>query len=486
MNRACVRFFVFVLLGSGLAMAPGNVARAKAQNPMHQQPEDGPPTRRLTLHPAAEPRPALKYKLLPELLDRRPGNAALWYNKIALTFRGGPEFREEREKESQWNDNDLPLEELPREEARAVVQRWRQVFDDLEFAARRDDCDWELPYRERNPIAMRLNDIQECRSYARLLKLKTRLQIAEGDLEGAIATLKTGYALARHVACGETFIHALVGMAISGLMNEEVEELVQQPAAPNLYWSLSSLPRPFIDLRISREEEYGLIYLMYPELQNIESEQHGPEFWNRLLDKLTADVAQWNDAAWKDHSKVTLAARAVQRYPDAKRSLVAAGRSPEEVAAMPVAQVVVLYSLQIYDESRDDVFKWLGLPYWEARAGFDNYQEVASAAREKEILPLFTVLGPATGPLANASAHNERAFAMLRTIEALRLFASHHKGQAPTRLEDIVAVPVPNDPLTGLSFIYRVEDDTAVLEAPLPPDMSPRHFGKRYEIRFSH
>ena len=71
---------------------------------------------------------------------------------------------------------------------------------------------------------MRLDDIQECRSYARLLKLKTRLQIADGDLDGAIETLQTGYALARHVACGETFIHALVGMSISGLMNEEVEE----------------------------------------------------------------------------------------------------------------------------------------------------------------------------------------------------------------------------------------------------------------------
>ena len=231
------------------------------------------------------------------------------YNKIGFTFRGGSQFKEEREKESQWNDNDLPLDEFPRDEARAVVQRWRQVFDDLEFAARRDDCDWQLPYRERNPITMRLDDIQECRSYARLLKLKTRLQIADGDLDGAIETLQTGYALARHVACGETFIHALVGMSISGLMNEEVEELVQQPAAPNLYWSLSSLPHPFIDLRTSREEEYGLIYLMYPELQNIESERHTPEFWSRLLDKLAEDIAQWNDDAWKDYSTLTVRGR---------------------------------------------------------------------------------------------------------------------------------------------------------------------------------
>jgi len=261
--------------------------------------------------------------------------------------------------------------------------------------------------------------------------------------------------------------------------------LVSQPGAPNLYWALASLPRPFIDLRLGAEEDHSLVYLMYPELRNLESQRHPPEYWSQMLDKLAANVATWNDDAWKDYSKLSLAARTVQRYPEAKRRLIESGRSPEEVAAMSVAEVVLRYTMQIYDESRDEVSKWLALPYREAAEGFEKYQDVAAAARQNEIIPLFSVLAPATGSIASASARNERSFAMLRTIEALRMYAAAHDGRGPKRLEDITEVPVPSDPLTGKPLIYRADGDTAVLEAPLPTGMAQQHYGMRYEITFA-
>jgi hypothetical protein len=268
-------------------------------------------------------------------------------------------------------------------------------------------------------------------------------------------------------------------------MNAQLEELVSQPGAPNMYWALSSLPRPFIDLRISTEAEYCFVYLMYPELRDIELQRRPPEYWSRLLEKLASDVANWNDDAWKDYSKLSLAARTAQRYPQAKRRLIESGRSPEEVAAMPVAQVVLLYTMQIYDESRDALFKWFALPYPEAKAGLDKFQTAWTDVRDREIVPLFSVLAPATGAVANASARHERSFAMLRTIEAMRLYAAAHGGQPPQRLEDVSEVPVPIDPFSGKSFIYRAEGDTAVLEAPLPPGMGQQHYGLRYEITFA-
>ena len=42
---------------------------------------------RLTITPAVEPLPALKYQLLPKFIDRRPGNAALRYTKAMLDYR---------------------------------------------------------------------------------------------------------------------------------------------------------------------------------------------------------------------------------------------------------------------------------------------------------------------------------------------------------------------------------------------------------------
>ena len=82
-----------------------------------------------------------------------------------------------------------------------------------------------------------------------LLTLRIRYELAEGRPDKAARTLQIGFAMARHVAEEPTLISALVGMAFAGLMENRLEEFVQQPDAPNLYWSLTDLPRPFIDLR---------------------------------------------------------------------------------------------------------------------------------------------------------------------------------------------------------------------------------------------
>ena len=47
-----------------------------------EESDTGDPPIQIVLHPAGEPRPALKYRLLPPFLDRRPGNAAVNYLKV--------------------------------------------------------------------------------------------------------------------------------------------------------------------------------------------------------------------------------------------------------------------------------------------------------------------------------------------------------------------------------------------------------------------
>jgi hypothetical protein len=56
----------------------GQVAAATAGNPSEEEKK----TVQIVLYPAPEPRPALKYQLLPPFLERRPGNAAVWWNGI--------------------------------------------------------------------------------------------------------------------------------------------------------------------------------------------------------------------------------------------------------------------------------------------------------------------------------------------------------------------------------------------------------------------
>jgi hypothetical protein len=80
------------------------------------------------------------------------------------------------------------------------------------------------------------------------ISLKARLKIAEGRYDEAISTIQTGLAMGRHLGESSVLPQGLVGIAISGLMCTQVEQLVQGPGAPNVYWALKELPRPFIDL----------------------------------------------------------------------------------------------------------------------------------------------------------------------------------------------------------------------------------------------
>jgi len=80
------------------------------------------------------------------------------------------------------------------------------------------------------------------------LALQARLQIAQGQYDRAVGTIQTGLAMARHIGQGPTLVQRLVSIAIAALMCGQVEQFVQSPNAPNLYWALQGLPRPFIDL----------------------------------------------------------------------------------------------------------------------------------------------------------------------------------------------------------------------------------------------
>jgi hypothetical protein len=50
-------------------------------------PPDEMKTKTLVLYPAPAPKPVLKYLLLPTYLDRKPGNAAVWYGKVTAEQR---------------------------------------------------------------------------------------------------------------------------------------------------------------------------------------------------------------------------------------------------------------------------------------------------------------------------------------------------------------------------------------------------------------
>ena len=139
------------------------------------------------------------------------------------------------------------------------------MLKEVDRASRRAYCDWEMAPRLREEgISMLLPDVQGLHEFARYLKIRAKLELADRQYDKAAYTLQTGLQLGRHTAHGPTLIQGLVGAAITNIMMGEVEEWVGTPGSPNLYWALTSLPQPFIDLRMGFQGEKLMLENLLP------------------------------------------------------------------------------------------------------------------------------------------------------------------------------------------------------------------------------
>lgn len=426
-------------------------------------------TLRLILHPSSEPVPHLKHRLLPEFRDQIPGNATVWYGKVFAEQQAtttNPEF---------WQNYDrymnLPLDQLREDQFVARFVNNGLLYGFLEKAARAQSCDWQLRVRDESYFDIMLPEVQQTRTFARLLSLRVRYQIADGDLDGAIRTLQSGFALAHNVARGETVVNALVGAAIHRTMTDRVIELIQQPAAPNLYWALTSLPDPAIDFRPSLEAELASLSLSFPLFNNVRSDDFDDGYWKDKLREFWK--AAQNHRANRSSPFEPLELLVMRTYPLAKTRLIAAGFDRPAVDAMPVARVVLLQSFLEYEQQLQSRYRWVNFPYAEAIERLGDEKQAASAA--SEILPLPQIFTTNVGSILKGKAITQLYVELLRTVEAIRLHAAGHDGMLPKTLAEITVVPVPNDPMTGEPFSYQLTGDTALI-APAAMDWKPNHF----------
>ncbi len=444
----------------------------------------------IVLYPAAAPRPALKYQLLPPFMERTPGNAAVLWNRLSaemsgyftrLYAPGGP-----WEKMEKWMEIPLgdPQEKAYRDKELvkdASMLYPRGLYAAMERAARFESCDWQQPVREGNFISILLPEVQQSRTYARLLFAKAHLEIAQGKYDQAVRTLQTGYAEARQVAQSPTLVGGLVGVTIASIMSHQVQQFIQQPDAPNLYWALSTLPRPLVDFRLAGEAESKILYLQFPELRDLEKKQLSPAEWRELLRRVMRDLyAMESSSLPREAYMASITLLAISGYPSAKHYLVEHGRTAAEVEAMPVAQVVLLYTVKLFDELSDDQFKWFYLPSAEGGAGLRRAnQDLRQAlAAEREIIPLASLLLPASTAAKEAETRSQWVMAALRIFEAMRLYAADHGGRWPDRLSEITEVPIPANPYDDKPFIYERHGDKASLTV----GSGPINFPRRYEI----
>jgi hypothetical protein len=437
--------------------------------PVTAQPPGLPP-KKLTVRPAAAPKPALRYLLLPEMRDLTPGNAALAYQRAHNPewWQGVP--RTDKDYEALEQFLETPLSKLAKSK-KVPKLPWTALFE-IDQAARRDFCDWEmLPRLRKDGIGTLMADVQSMRTYAYLLQVRARLELLEGKYDKALYTYQTLLAMSRHIAEGPTAVNALVGLAVGQIGLSQLHEFIEQPGTPNLYWALTSLPHPFIDIRRGLEAEKLMVDVHFPELKRMEKGPLTAGEMDRLVEVCCNFWAGLENAHVKKATfanKIELTGKVLQAYPTARQALIDQGRTSADVDALPMLQVVVLYHYQQYRIVQDDMHKWIGVPYPQAQLGMKKVRDDRCDLFQKhDMLWPFGEFLPAVDKIYESSVRLERRIAALRCLEAVRLYAADH-GKLPQALEDIAAVPIPVDPITGRNFQYTAVGDVFTLFGPPP------------------
>jgi hypothetical protein len=439
--------------------------------------QDAPPGQplSLTLSPAGAPRPSLKYRLLPAPGELVAGNAATQYYRAFALFVENQDLLRDIHQD-QWDRwLDMPLEKLPLQEVEGRLRGARHLLHEIELGTRYRQCDWQLEGRPEG-FGLLLPDVQGYRRVGVLLAVRARCEMARKQWPQAVHTLQTGFALARHITQGPFFVQVLVGLAIARQMSQEVEEFIQQPGAPNLYWALTLLPRPFADLGPAIEDERTMLERFFPLLKQA---GEGPLTLAQVQAGLVRLRHHLDDLGVRRPSgaeTVAQAALITWSYPDARHSLLTQGWKAEDLDAMPTVQVVTLHAYREYRDAYDEAVKWVHVPdgfrhpgYQEARR---RYRQAMRQLDRLFFRGLLRGLGNEDLDLEAVSVavtRLDRKSAALRCLEALRLHAAAHGGKWPATLQALQEVPAPTDPLTGKPFEYKLGAVGATLSAPLPP-----------------
>ncbi len=319
---------------------------------------------RLNVKPAPAPKPALRYRLLPELKEMHPGNPIQGYMKCIMgqkRFFYDEEAFQHREKLLTE-----PLEELPYDDRFELRQ--------IDWAARLDTPDWQILRKlKADGIEVQIQEVQAIRVMQRALQVRFRTEIAQGRFDDAIRTAKTFFAMSRHLGQHPTLVGNFVGMAIAAVAIDLLDKMLDQPGCPNLYWVLTNLPRPLISLDKGMDGERMMMAWVFRDLNDSAamSATQIKEFIAHM-DKMLVDrmlvidegastkpgVRTWLDARTKDDAAASAA----------RQRLIEHGLSAERLLRFPADQVLLLDEKRELEERFDDFVKTIDYPFWQVEA----------------------------------------------------------------------------------------------------------------------
>jgi hypothetical protein len=369
---------------------------------------------------------------------------------------------------------------------RKTLEPFKEVLELVDKASRRERCLGEAPEGQTKDGANpSLGQPYYLNELGGVLAVRARLQIADGDFTAALHTVQTGLAFAKQVAELERLRFGISGPDIAQRMLRQVDDLIQQPKAPNLYWALTDLPRPLIVERIAVEQERLAMYRRFPGIAAAAADLNaGPlkdEDVTACVQVLLRYYRRPRPAIFDLDIRAQLSKRLTDNYEEYRKVLLDQGRPKDKVEAMSHVQVALLAKLADFDLVMDEQMKYFNEPYYKVADRLELLDKRLKSAPEAK--KLYAAEPMDLHDVHTAKALLERKINILRCLEAVRAYAAGHNGKLPASLDDVNDVPLPIDPVTGKAFVYQVTDDHASLEAPPSVGEGRRYFSDlAYEI----
>jgi hypothetical protein len=426
------------------------------------------PAVRLAVQPMAAPKPALKYQLLPEVRELRPGNPVQWYVRCFMEQRIFFFSKEANAQRAQYLT--MPLKELAGDKLRNYGG---QALSQADWGARLDTPDWQVLERvQTEGTDLRLPELDSLRVLATALQVRFRGEVARREFDDAVRTAKTMFALARHLGEHPTSAGNTLGLSVADRALDTLGEMVQQPGCPNLYWALTDLPCPVVDLRKGFQGDRALVAAELRPFRD-DAALTGDEV-EELVSRLSGRSGFAREQAGLPprnvRAKLGAQAKDAELVRAARGRLVEAGCAKALVEKFSPIQVILLDEKREFEVRRDEEMKLLALSQLQIDALIVKEADRAADG-------LFTDLLPRVAEARRAQGRLEQRVALLRHVEALRLYAAAHDGKLPAKLDD-VGVPLPADPFAGKPFGYKLDGPTAHLHGGAPKGEET----KRYEI----
>ncbi len=203
---------------------------------------------KLVIYPQKASVEAGKYVLLPPAASLTDGDAVPLYEKAVNELPADTDWGQIYD----WLA--LPMEQLPLQEVRQVLERHTESLQEVARAARCRECKWP-----RRTMEEAMANLPKDRMLGFVIQLQARYEIAQKNYDGAILALQTGFGLGRHLTQAPTLVQFLVGVAIASIMCREVEVFGQAGGTPSLHAALAVLPKPFTDVEKAIQNEQSIL-----------------------------------------------------------------------------------------------------------------------------------------------------------------------------------------------------------------------------------